>query len=118
MPIYILFSTLTDEGRKTIKNNPERIKEVDKEIEQMGAKVLAQFALLGMYDFITIVESPDNETIARVSIELGSRGTVQLMTLAATPVFEFIEKMEGTSLFTGDIKKSTVPPPEYEEKMI
>jgi len=118
MAIYILLSTLTDEGRKTIKNNPERIKEVAKEVEQMGAKVLAQFALLGMYDFLNILEAPDNETIARVSIELGSRGTIQLMTLAATPVFEFIEKMEGTSSLTGDIGKSSVPPPEYEEKMI
>jgi uncharacterized protein with GYD domain len=70
MPIYILVSKLTYEGRKTIKNNPERIREVDQEIEKMGAKVLRQYATLGMYDFINIVDAPDNETIARVSTEL------------------------------------------------
>jgi len=93
MPTYIMMSRLTNEGRKTIKNNPERIKEVDKEIENMGAKVLAQYATLGMYDFINILEAPDNETIARVSTELGSRGTIDIITLSAIPIFEFVEKM-------------------------
>jgi uncharacterized protein with GYD domain len=93
MPIYIMMSRLTNEGRKTIKNNPERIKEVDKEIENMGAKVLAQYATLGMFDFINILEAPDNETIARVSTELGARGTIDIMTLSAIPIFEFVEKM-------------------------
>lgn len=93
MPIYIMVGTLTNEGRKTIKNNPERIKEVDKEIEKMGARVLAQYATLGMFDFISIVEAPDNETIAKVSTELSARGTIQIMTLSAIPIFEFVEKM-------------------------
>lgn len=93
MPIYILVSKLTNEGRKTIKNHPERIKEVDQEIEKMGAKVLAQYAVLGKYDFINIVEAPDNETIARVSTEFGSGGTVEITTLSAILVFEFVEKM-------------------------
>jgi uncharacterized protein with GYD domain len=93
MPTYIMMSRLTNEGRKTIKNHPERIKEVDKEIEKMGAKVLAQYATLGMFDFINILEAPDNETIARVSTELGARGTIDIMTLSAIPIFEFVEKM-------------------------
>jgi uncharacterized protein with GYD domain len=88
-----MMSRLTNEGRKTIKNHPERIKEVDKEIEKMGAKVLAQYATLGMFDFINILEAPDNETIARVSTELGARGTIDTMTLSAIPIFEFVEKM-------------------------
>lgn len=93
MSVYIMMSRLTYEGRKTLKNNPERIREVDKEIENMGAKVLAQYATLGMYDFVNILEAPDNETIARVSTELGSRGTIDIMTLSAIPIFEFVEKM-------------------------
>jgi uncharacterized protein with GYD domain len=93
MPTYIMMSRLTNEGRKTIKNHPERIREVDKEIENMGAKVLAQYATLGMFDFINILEAPDNETIARVSTELGARGTIDIMTLCAIPIFEFVEKM-------------------------
>ena len=88
MPTYIMLSTLTDEGRKTVKMRPERIKEVNYEIEKMGAKVLEQYAVLGEYDFVNILEAPDNETISKVSIELGSRGTIQLITLAAMPIDE------------------------------
>jgi uncharacterized protein with GYD domain len=90
---YIMLSTLTDEGRKTIKMRPERIKEVNKEIEKMGVKVLEQYAVLGPYDFVNIVEAANNETISRVSIELGSRGTVKIMTLAAIPIDKFEKKL-------------------------
>jgi uncharacterized protein with GYD domain len=93
MPIYIMISTLTDEGRKTIKKHPERIEEVNREIENMGAKVLAQYALLGPYDFISILDAPNNEAIAKISIDLGSRGTIQIVTLPAIPVDEFIQTM-------------------------
>ncbi len=93
MALYVMFTTLTDEGRKTIKNNPERIKEVDKEVERMGAKIIAQYAVIGPYDFVTILEASNNEAIARVSVELGARGTIQVETHAAIPIFEFIEKM-------------------------
>jgi uncharacterized protein with GYD domain len=93
MPLYIMLSTLTDEGRKTIKKHPERIEEVNREIENMGAKVLAQYAILGQYDFINILDAPNNEAIAKISIDLGSRGTVQIVTLPAIPVDEFIAKM-------------------------
>ena len=90
MPKYILLSTLTDEGRKTVKEKPERIKEVSKEIEALGMKVLYQYAVLGPYDFVNIVEAPDNMTVACVSLELGSRGTVQIMSMPAVPLEEFI----------------------------
>ncbi len=90
---YIMFSTLTDEGRKTIRMRPERIKEVNKEIEKMGAKVIGQYAVLGLYDFVNIIDAPDNETITRISIELGSRGTVQLLTLSAITIDSFEEKL-------------------------
>jgi uncharacterized protein with GYD domain len=95
MATYILLSTLTDEGRKTIKGRPERIEEVNKEIESMGAKVVDQYAVLGPYDFISVVEAVDNETIARISVELGARGTIQIMTLPAIPVPKFIEKLKS-----------------------
>jgi len=94
MPSYIILSTLTDEGRKTIKETPNRILEVNKEIEKMGVKVRQQFAVLGPYDFVNIVEAPDNETVMRMSVELGARGSVQLLTLAAIPVEEFIKKLK------------------------
>jgi uncharacterized protein with GYD domain len=88
MATYILLSTLTDEGRKTLKDKPSRIQEVNKEIESMGAKVVGQWAVLGPYDFVNVVEAPNNETVARISLELGARGTIQIMTLAAIPVEE------------------------------
>jgi uncharacterized protein with GYD domain len=90
MPTFVLLSTLTPEGVQTIKNNPTRIREVNKEVEQLGATVKAQWATLGRYDFVNIVEAPDEPTIARASLELGSRGTAKYETLVAIPVDDFI----------------------------
>lgn len=90
MPHYMLLSNLTDEGWKTIRENPERIKEVNKELEAMGVRVISQYAVLGPYDFVNIVEAPDNKTIGKVSIELGSRGTIKIMSMAAIPIDEFL----------------------------
>ncbi|MGB6837381.1 MAG: GYD domain-containing protein [Dehalococcoidia bacterium] len=90
MATYILLSTLTDEGRRTVKDRPERIQEVNREIEAMGAKVIAQYVVLGPYDFVNVVEASDNETVARISVELGSRGTIQIMTLPAIAVEDFV----------------------------
>ena len=95
MATYIFLSTLTDEGRKTIKGRPERILEVNKEIEAMGAKVVDQYATLGLYDFVSVVEAVDNETVARISVELGARGTVQIMTVPAIPVEKFVERLQS-----------------------
>lgn len=94
MPKYIMLSILTDEGAATIKKNPERIREVNKDVEALGGKVLDQYACLGEYDFINIVDAPDMETIARISVELGSRGTLHIKTLAAIPVDEFIARLK------------------------
>lgn len=95
MPIYIMLSTLTDEGAETLKERPERILEVNREVEAMGVKVLAQYAVLGPYDFVNIVEAPDNETVARVSVELASRGSVKIMTLPAIPIEAFIQRLRA-----------------------
>ena len=94
MATYILLSNLTDEGAKTIKRNPGRIKEVDEELAEMGVKVMAQYATLGPYDFVNIVEGPDNETMARVSVELSSRGSVRILTMSAIPVDDFIASVD------------------------
>ena len=91
MPIFIMMTTLTDEGRKTIKANPQRIKEVNKEVESMGVKIIGQYAVLGQYDFINILDSPNNEVVAKLALELGSRGTLQTMTMAAIELDEFIQ---------------------------
>lgn len=95
MATYIMLSTLTDEGRKTLKERPERLQEVNREIEAMGARVTQQFAVLGGYDFINILDAPDNETIARISVELGSRGTVTLTTLPAMPIDQFTQMLKN-----------------------
>jgi uncharacterized protein with GYD domain len=93
MAYYVILSKLTDEGRKTIKQNPERIFEVNKELESMGVKIKEQFAVLGPYDFVNIVEAPDNLTIMKTSVEIGSRGSIQLLTLPAITAEEFVKKM-------------------------
>jgi len=89
-----MLTTLTDEGRKTVKENPGRIKEVNKEVEAMGVKILAQYALLGPFDFVNILEAPSNEAIAKVAIELGARGTIQTMTMAAMTLDDFIANLK------------------------
>jgi len=90
MPTFIMLSTLSPEGVQTVKNNPQRIKEVNREIEQLGASVKAQWATLGHFDFVNVVEAPDEKTMARISLELGSRGTAKYETLSAIPIDEFI----------------------------
>ena len=94
MAKFVMLTSLTDEGRKTVKENPERIKEVNKEVEAMGAKILAQYAVLGSYDFVNIVEAPGNEAVSKVAIALGSRGTLQTMTMAAMDVDDFISNLK------------------------
>jgi uncharacterized protein with GYD domain len=93
VPTFVMLSTLTPEGVQTLKSNPQRIREVNKEIEQLGATVTAQWAVLGRYDFVNIVEAPDEKTIARVSMELGSRGTAHYETLSAIPIDDFISAL-------------------------
>jgi uncharacterized protein with GYD domain len=90
MPTYIMLSTLTPEGVQTVKNNPARIREVNSEVEQLGATVKSQWAVLGRFDFVSIVEAPDERTMARVSLELGSRGSGRFETLSAIPIDDFI----------------------------
>jgi uncharacterized protein with GYD domain len=92
--LYIMLSTLTDHGRKTVKENPHRVREVNKEVEEMGVKIISQYALLGAYDFATIIEAPSNEAMSRVAIELGARGTLQTMTMAAMSLSDFEEGLK------------------------
>jgi uncharacterized protein with GYD domain len=96
MPTFIMLSTLTDDGAETVKENPDRIREVREELErQFGIRVLAQYAVLGPYDFVNIIEAPDIETAARVSAEMAARGSVKIQTLAAIPVDQFIARLKG-----------------------
>ncbi len=94
MAFYVMLTTLTDEGRKTIKEKPERIKEVNEEVENMGVKILAQYAVLGQYDFVNILEAPSNEAVAKVGLQLGARGTLQTVTMAAIALDDFIAMLK------------------------
>ena len=94
MATYVMLTTVTDEGRKTIKAKPQRIKEVNKEVEAMGVKILAQYSLLGPYDFVNILEAPNNEAVTRVAVELGARGTLQTTTLTAMSLDDFIKSIK------------------------
>ena len=93
MALYVMLTNLTDEGRKTIKQNPERIREVNREVEARGGRILAQYVVLGPYDFVNVLEAPSNEAVAKVAIELGSRGTLQTMTMAAMGLDDFIASL-------------------------
>ena len=94
MSTYLLLTTLTDTGRKALQEDPELLKEIDKEIEYMGVKILSQYALLGQYDFVNIVEAPNNEAVAKLAIRLSARGTFQTLTLAAIGIEDLIATLK------------------------
>ena len=94
MSIYLMLTTLTDEGRKSIQEDPERLREVNKEIEYMGVKIIDQYALLGQYDFVNILEAPSNEAMARLAIRLSAKGTTQTLTLAAITLDNLIAALK------------------------
>lgn len=98
MPIYVMLTTLTDEGMKTLKHKPERIKEVDKEVmDRFGIKILAQYAVMGPYDFVNIIEAPDNDSVVKMAIELGSRGTIRTLTMPAIEIDQLIKDLKELS---------------------
>ena len=90
MPTYILLSTLTAQGVQTLKANPDRLREVNRDVEEIGAKVIHQWATLGTFDFLSVVEAPDEATIARVSVTLGARGSTKVQTVTALTIDEFL----------------------------
>jgi len=94
MAVFVMLTSLTDEGRKTLQDKPERIKDVNKEVEARGVKIINQFALLGPYDFVNILEAPSAEAVSKVAIALGARGTLQTMTMAAMSVDSFISGLK------------------------
>jgi uncharacterized protein with GYD domain len=93
MPIYILLSSLSTQGVQTLKSNPDRLREVNRDVEELGARVLHQWATLGPFDFVNVVEAPDAATIARVSVALGARGSTRVQTLSALSIEEFLEAL-------------------------
>ena len=99
MSVYLMLTTLTDEGRKALQENPEILKEINKEVEFSGVKLLTQYALLGQYDFVNILSAPDDYTIARVAMELGSRGTLETMTMPAFTVDGLVRYVSGYKEF-------------------
>jgi uncharacterized protein with GYD domain len=97
MPTYIMLSHLTDEGRKTLQERPERLNEVNKEVEAMGAHIVAQYAALGGFDFVNVIEAPGNDAMMRISMELGSRGTIRIETMAALNLSGFVTALQERS---------------------
>ena len=94
MPYYVMLTKLTDAGRKTVMRNPERIWAVNKEVEDMGAKIITQYSLLGAWDFINVLEAPSNTVIARVSAALGSRGTMEPLTMSAITIEDLVKEIQ------------------------
>jgi uncharacterized protein with GYD domain len=95
MSVYLMLTTLTDTGRKALQDDPEILKEINKEVEYSGVKILTQYALLGQYDFVNIVEAPSNETVAKLAIRLSAKGTTQTLTLAAISLDDLIATLKN-----------------------
>ena len=94
MSVYLMLTTLTDAGRKALQEDPEILKEINKETEYMGVKIMTQSALLGQYDFVNIVEAPNNEAVAKLAIRLSAKGTTQTLTLAAISIDDLIATLK------------------------
>lgn len=94
MSVYLMLTTLTDGGRKALQENPEILKEINKEVEYTGVKILTQYALLGQYDFVNILEAPSNEVVAKLAIRLSAKGTTQTLTLAAITLDDLITALK------------------------
>ena len=94
MPTYLMLTKLTAQGVQTLKANPARLREVNRDVGELGAKVLHQWATIGEYDFVNIVEAPDAATIAKVSLALGARGSAKLQSLELLEVDALIEALE------------------------
>jgi len=89
-----MLTTLTDKGREAVQEDPEKLREINKEVEYMGVKILSQYALLGQYDFVNIVEAPSNEVMAKLAIRLSAKGTFQTLTLAAITIESLIAALK------------------------
>ena len=96
MPVFILMSELTPEGQQTLHRHPERLFEVNREVESFGCRIMAQYAVLGGFDFVTIIEAPDTKTVAQLSLDLGSRGTLSISTMPAIPIEELLLQLKET----------------------
>jgi uncharacterized protein with GYD domain len=94
MPIFILLSTLSQQGVQTLKSNPERLRQVNKDVEELGCTVLHQWATLGSFDFVNVVEAPDIASMAKVSLSLAARGSTKIVTLPALEIEEFLSTLE------------------------
>jgi uncharacterized protein with GYD domain len=95
VPVFVLLSTLSQQGIQTLKSNPERLRQVNHDVEELGAKVLHQWATLGAFDFVNVVEAPDIETVAKVSVALGARGSTRIQTLPALDIEDFLRTLSG-----------------------
>lgn len=95
MAVYIMLTRLTEHGAKTVKQNPGRILEVDRQLGDMGLEIIDQYAVLGSYDFVNVVEAPDDQAIARISLELASRGSIRIETMRAIPINELVEGLQA-----------------------
>lgn len=98
MSVYLMLTTLTDAGRKSLQEDPEVLKDLNKEVEYLGVKVLCQYALLGQYDFVSILEAPSNEVIAKLAIRLSAHGTTQTLTMAAITLDNLIAALKEKAL--------------------
>ena len=94
MPLYLMLTSLTEKGVQTLNSNPARLREVNRDVEELGAKVLHQWASLGEYDFVNVVDAPDDLTLAKLSVRLGARGSVKIESLPLIPVDELLSSLE------------------------
>ncbi len=95
MATFAMLSTLGPDGWETLRKHPDRIVQVRNEVEALGLKVIAQYALMGQYDFLNIIEAPDEQMMAKAAIMLAARGTMRTTTLAAIPADDLVAMLKS-----------------------
>ncbi len=93
MPKYLMLTTLTAKGVQTLQANPDRLREVNRDVEELGATVLHQWSMIGAYDFVNVVEAPDAAAVARVSVALGARGSAKLQTFELVEIDDLLAQL-------------------------
>ena len=93
MPVFVMLSTIGPDGFHKLNTQPERLREVNEEVEALGVRILVQYALLGQYDFLNIIEAPDDVTVAKLATKLAARGTMKTTTIKAIEVEDYIHAL-------------------------
>ena len=113
MPLYFLLGTMTSTGQKLLHDNHDLVVEATRNIAVDGAEIMGQYAVLGRYDYLMMVEADDNGAVARLSLEMGVRAGLHMETLPAIAIGFLDDRLANDPTWSlTSIQNPTPTPPE------